>query len=238
MFAATQLWGKLGRAYMLALSERQYTRTYRENLDHALTLTLKAWLKILDKSPRRALRPGQSEATDFVIFTDGYHPDKRKNETGEAQIGGLIFEAGGPRQPEYFSEQVKGGLMNAWIKRENQIVMVELFAPVVAVHLFEERLKDKKLLIFVDSEAVEGALVKGYSSRSDLSELTGKFWEQMARINCTVYIDRVSTDSNPADGPSRPGKDIPEPALGWSRKQCDVEACIPKAQKRAWAEID
>jgi hypothetical protein len=30
MFAATQLWGKLGRAYMLALSERQYKNIQRE----------------------------------------------------------------------------------------------------------------------------------------------------------------------------------------------------------------
>ena len=43
MFAASQLWGKVGRAFLRPLSERQYTRTYRENLDRAIRLALEEW---------------------------------------------------------------------------------------------------------------------------------------------------------------------------------------------------
>ena len=109
--------------------------------------------------------------------------------------------------------------------------MVELFAPVLALHAMEESVRGKKLLLFVDSESVEGALVKGYSSREDLSELVGKFWEQAARLDCLVYICRVST-GHPADGPSRPGKCTPAPDL--KKVTTTLVHELAQVQKRAW----
>ena len=58
-------------------------------------------------------------------------------------------------------------------------------------------------LLFVDSEPVQGALVKGYSSKEDLCELVGVFWSLALEIQVNLYIDRVPTDSNPSDPPSR-----------------------------------
>ena len=81
--------------------------------------------------------------------------------------------------------------------------MVELFAPVLALAMMGKFLEKKKVLLFVDSEPVEGALVKGYSSRSDMCELTGEFWHLAHRWDIRIYIDRVPTDSNPSDGLSR-----------------------------------
>ena len=48
-----------------------------------------------------------------------------------------------------------------------------------------------------------GALIKGYSSREDLCSLVGLFWELCEAGSIGMYIDRVPTDSNPSDGPSR-----------------------------------
>eukprot|EP00971_Amphidinium_carterae_P312007 6202127-Amphidinium_carterae.1 len=55
----------------------------------------------------------------------------------------------------------------------------------------------------VDSDASLGALVKGHSSRSDLCELVSVFWLSAAELDVCWYLDRVPTDANPADGPSR-----------------------------------
>merc|ERR1711904_508269 len=81
--------------------------------------------------------------------------------------------------------------------------MVELFAPVLALAMMGKFLEKKKVLLFVDSETVEGALVKGYSARSDMCELTGEFWHLAHIWDIRIYIDRVPTDSNPSDGLSR-----------------------------------
>ena len=234
MFAASQLWEKLGRAYLLALSERQYTKVYREGVDKALKLSLEAWLRLLELAPRRELKPLESDAVDVVLFTDGYYPDSRKGESGKAQVGAVLFAAGGTTQPLYLSEQLEQRTVDTWLTRQNQISMVELFAPVLALFAMEEAVRGKKLLLFVDSEAVEGALVKGYSSREDLSELVGKFWEQAARLDCLVYVCRVSTDGNPADGPSRPGKCTPAPELHWKRVTTTLVHELAHLKTRAW----
>ena len=57
MYAATQLWGKIGQAYLRPLSERQYSKQPTTKLDKALELALKAWIRLLDSAPRRPLRP-------------------------------------------------------------------------------------------------------------------------------------------------------------------------------------
>ena len=58
-------------------------------------------------------------------------------------------------------------------------------------------------MLFVDSEPVEGALIKGYSARWDLCELCGVFWLRAQELDALIYVDRVPTDSNPSDGLSR-----------------------------------
>jgi hypothetical protein len=79
---------------------------------------------------------------------------------------------------------------------------------------FRDYIKDKSVILLVDAEAVEGALVKGYSALEDICELIGKFWDLALELNCSVYIDRVPTDANCADGPSRNKLQIGE-SLGW-----------------------
>ena len=92
--------------------------------------------------------------------------------------------------------------------------MIELVATVLAFHTFGDYLRGRTVLLLVDSEAVEGALVKGYSARSDLCELVGVFWDLVLDLKCLVYIDRVPTDANCSDGSSRDKLWIGE-RLGW-----------------------
>ena len=62
-------------------------------------------------------------------------------------------------------------MLSTWIPRKTQIFMIELFATVLALETFRHYMQDSTVLLLVDAEAVEGALVKGYSSRSDTSLL-------------------------------------------------------------------
>ena len=48
-----------------------------------------------------------------------------------------------------------------------------------------------------------GALVKGYSAKEDMCELVGIFWDLAAEFDTLVFLDRIPTDANPADDPSR-----------------------------------
>ena len=51
--------------------------------------------------------------------------------------------------------------MTEWVPRKTQVSMIEMLAPVIVNEEFKKELRGKKVLLFVDSECVEGALVKG-----------------------------------------------------------------------------
>ena len=157
---------------------------------------------------------------DFVIFTDGSFPDEREDSLEYPWIGGVLF--GVDRTPLQFGARVPERLIKKWLPRKSQIAMVEMFAVVVALASFRDLITGSWILIFVDSEPVLGALVKGYSSKEDMCELTGVFWQLALEIRALAYLDRVSTDANPADPPSRNKMDVGT-KLGWK----SVRAVFP-----------
>ncbi|CAE8610890.1 unnamed protein product, partial [Polarella glacialis] len=132
-----------------------------------------------------------------VIFTDGVLA------VFQPTIGAVVFDKWSA-QAFYISLVVPQEVIDEWLPRATQIAMVELLAPVVVNHVFGSRLANRNVILMVDSEPVEGTLVKGYSSRSDMCWLTTSvFWQQALDLRSLYYIDRVPTDANISDGPSR-----------------------------------
>ena len=117
--------------------------------------------------------------------------------------------------PLQFTAVVPKHVQKKWIPRKTQIVCVEMVAPPIALETFKDRLFGADIILLIDSEAVEAALVKGYSSKEDLCELISVFWNQVFDLQArVVFIDRVATDANPPDWPSRNNLSIGE-AAGW-----------------------
>ena len=212
MFGSSQLWGKVGRAFLRALSERQYSRVPALSLNKPIRLALNEWRHLIQKGPARPIELITEKKADFVIFTDGSFPDEREDSLEYPWIGGVLLGIG--RTPLQFGARVPERLIQKWLPRKSQIATVEMFAVVVALASFRDLILGSWILIFVDSEPVLGALVKGYSSKEDMCELTGVFWQLALEIRALAYLDRVSTDANPADPPSRNKMDIGT-KLGW-----------------------
>ena len=212
MFGASQLWGKIGRAFLRALSERQYIRHPRSDMNKALVKSLEHWKWLIQHGPPRPIQVARAQKPDVVIFTDGSFPDGSEGSPLKPWIGGVMFRRG--HQPLQFGCEVSQSLIDKWLPRKSQIAMVELFATVVALETFREVLQNSSSLLFVDSESVQGALVKGYSAREDFCELVGSFWKLALDVKVNLYIDRISTDANPADPPSRDRMDVGV-KLGW-----------------------
>ena len=93
--------------------------------------------------------------------------------------------------------------METWLPRKTQIGMIELVAPLMALEALGKRVDGCRIIVLVDSEAAEGALARGYSGVEDVCALAGLFWRQCVARGIAPYIDRVPTDGNPSDGPSR-----------------------------------
>ena len=74
----------------------------------------------------------------------------------------------------------------------------------------------------VDSDLVRRAAIKGHSAFEDICSGITSFWEIIRGAGASVYLDRIPTDGNLSDGPSR--------AVWRSAGQCEwatVAAKIP-----------
>ena len=111
-------------------------------------------------------------------------------------------------------------LMNKWLPRKTQIIMVETFAAVAVMRELGDLMAERSVTFYIDSEPVQAALVKGYSGKEDLCYLVGLFWHLAADLSVAAYLDRVPTDSNPSDGPSH--NNVAELC---ARGAVEVEAC-------------
>ena len=103
----------------------------------------------------------------------------------------------------YLSEIIPEHVMATFQHRENAVVVTETAAVLVALQVLANHLRGRDVLLFVDSESVEAAIVKGASSADDLSGLIDAIWRTAVKDEVHVYVDRVPTDANPSDGPSR-----------------------------------
>ena len=184
--------------------------------------SLKQWRKLVDSGPPRPIDVAHDRLVDAVIFTDGFTPDPRSQDRSPDRIGGAIFDRrlGHPRQ---FTSEVPEEVKRRWLSRTAQIVPIEMLAPVVALETFADRVQNADIIMLIDSEAVEGALIKGYSNREDLCLIISVFWDLALKLRSRIFIDRVSTDANPADAPSRNRLGLGSRA-GWST----VPAVWPK----------
>ena len=206
-FASSQFLGKCGRAALRALSERQYscdfdTRLTVNGQPTAAKKALLLWQGILTNGRPRPIPRTIGGPADAILCTDGFFPNPRLRETGHPRVGGVLFTSWRSK-PVAFSKRVDEAIMERWFKRETQINQVELLALVAAMEAYGPELEGKRVIALVDSEGALGAAIKGYSVHRDVSDLVTILWESVSRWGIILYLDRISTDANISDGPSR-----------------------------------
>ena len=85
-------------------------------------------------------------------------------------------------------------------------------------------------MLFVDNNPALCSLVKGYSPAVDASELIGQFWIDIASLGVGLFVDRVESGSNLADGPSRRDLALLE-KLGSRQVELDMTWCSRAGDK-------
>ena len=194
-FTTCSLFGRTGRAQMRPLSERQYQFSGKVGLNGPLRSALKAWEVILQDGRPRPIPEATGGPADAVLFTDG----AANRDGSEPTIGGAAF-AWWFKSPKGFAAKVPSSLRDRWVPRKSQITLIELFATVVALDHFGPAFTGKRVVLMIDSEAALDALVKGHSRTDDVCELVSVLWQIVARHQVLIYLDKVATDSNIADG--------------------------------------
>ena len=210
-FVAGHFAEKHGRSFLRVLSERQFSSKGYTGLSPALRRSLAMWVVIISSEAGARSLPGEDgeRAADTVAFTDGFHPEVRPwmpASDEPSRVGWCTFTPGHSDDTDsalFSSFVVTPDILSNWIDRRMQIGMVELFGAVLLVDAMGPAMRGKRVLLLIDNESVQGALIKGYSSISDQSDLIGYFRYLTLVYDICMFICRVPTDSNPADDPSR-----------------------------------
>jgi len=200
-FACTALYGRVGRAALKPVYERQHSSHIY--IDKQLRAALQCILQIMNEAPPRAVLPSfLSSRRSSVAYTDGQ---------GAGWIAAVIFP-GAPFKPFYSAMQLPSDLVSRFPRgsgrcgRANAIEQIETCAVVLLLEVFGDVLLDSDLRLFVDNIAEQGSLIRGFSRSHSQAVLCGAVWKRVARLRVGLWVDRVESAANIADIPTRPEK--------------------------------
>ena len=131
-----------------------------------------------------------------ILYTDG------SCEDNFAGIGAVLFSES---KVEVIEEQLPPPVMECWSRLgiKHAIAQVELVSVWLALKTWASALSSCDLLIFTDNVSVKEGLVKGTSTNLVSRILLFKIAALEVALGLRVWISRVPSKSNPADGPSR-----------------------------------
>eukprot|EP00435_Cladocopium_sp_Y103_P021695 s4096_g5.t1 len=198
-FLCSTLFGKLGRFCTGALRERQYARGSPTSLTPLLLLSLRLMQHVVQLAPRRTCSFNRRDPPG-ILYTDASDVPDRDPQYG---LGGVLILQTPKFHMEFFSCSVPQALIDSLIPKSNQMTPLETMAGPTALRTWCTLLKGMQLIHFVDNNSAASNLVKGFSAKFDTTPLIGDYWTTAAEFGIDIYVDRVESKSNLADGASR-----------------------------------
>ncbi|CAE7268214.1 unnamed protein product, partial [Symbiodinium sp. CCMP2456] len=127
------------------LSECQSMKDLRSDhmeVNPAIARSPRFWRRLIQLGPPREISLRAPKSSDLVIFTDGFTPDRRKEEAGPDRIGAVVLDRRAPA-PKQFSGIIPSEISEKWLKRKTQIVPIEMIAPILVLETFRDHLRDR-----------------------------------------------------------------------------------------------
>ena len=194
-FASTQLFGRTMRNKLKALNNHVSSRRVAIGSD-----TISALKLIRASLEANKARVVSAELSDHIhIYVDAsFEPD------GYCGIGGVCYDSAG-NLLGFFSERAPDDLIQLLKSgdKETAIFELEAIAVVVAVKVWESKLSGHRVVLFTDNEGVRTSVLKGSSSNFNVSCLLEHIFLVEENLAFQLWVERVPSQSNPADEPSR-----------------------------------
>ena len=91
------------------------------------------------------------------------------------------------------------------MKEDQRTAIFELegLAIVVALDLFADEVKGRRLVVFADSQSVQSSFIKWKSKNSNMDLLLRRMCTSEDKLGIIAWKERVPSQSNPADELSR-----------------------------------
>ena len=157
------------------------------------------------------LRPAPAREFEFraehkpplILIADGWQKDL--GPPYELGAGAVIWDPLTARL-EYFSMRIDDDLLDRWSSKGTKAMLInqaELIPALVARFTWKDLFRRRTMIHFVDNDGVRDAFIRGNSSSSDSGVMLGLLTLIDVQLKRDVWIERVPSPSNIADGPSR-----------------------------------
>ena len=194
-FASSQVFGRKFRRLLKVLSN--HVTMGRKVLTASTKCCLEEVVALLNRNVPRKVVATQADILHVYV-------DASFNEVGYSGIGGLVIDMLGAHL-SFFSAKVEKEMISSIVTRGQRTIIqeLEMLAVLCAFKCWQKESAIHRVVLFTDSESVRGAFLKNWSANHDSDKLLESIFQIESTFNLPVWIERVPSQSNPADSLSR-----------------------------------
>ena len=182
--------GRLGRALLRPLFQIRRGKSWSQLLESALQW----WLEVLSLQIYVERPWAWPSSRPVQIFCDA--------AGSPARLAAIIFTEDG--QTLYTDAEPPPPVLEFFIDRaDNQICSLEICAIALGLSTFGEFCIGRNVHIWSDNSGSENAVRRGSATAWDHNMVVHAIWVKAAMLKCHLRVDRVPTELNIADLPSR-----------------------------------
>ena len=196
-FAVQNCFRQFGRAMVRPFYAQQYAKNRNGRCDEILMGAIKWWIEVFDNDLKQAIDL-RKRAKTVDLFCDA---------SGNPPIMAAVMLDKGCA--EYCTKLVPDAIMQKFEHRKDEQIMgLELLAVLMGVETFQNKLKNRNVRVWTDNIGGECALRKQTSRMTDHNAIVHLTWLRAAQIGAGLFMNRVPTNENIADGPTRPTEEV------------------------------
>ena len=196
-FGAQHCFRKFGRVMIRPFYCQQYAPTRRSKCDRALRQAVRWWLEVFKKDLTQEISlKHRHKTTTMFCDASGSPPivaavliDNKNIFFCESAVPSKVFEKFASRN-------------------DDQIMALELYAILMGIESFADKIASSNLTVWTDNVGGECALKRQTARAADHNQLVHQVWARAAALKAGIWINRVPSAENIADGPTRPLDDI------------------------------
>ncbi len=167
-------------------------RWSRHQVCHACDFTLDCLSSLRGRSVG-----GRGERRPVLVFTDAAF------EGGVSTYGVVIIDQVSSKR-EVFGGEILQHLTDFWLHWGSQVIaQAEAFAMLIARIAFRSVLHNRRVIFFVENESCRYSCIKTSSDSQSFMRIIHLFHHSSEIDHAIVWVERVPSDSNVADLPSR-----------------------------------
>ena len=199
-FSAGQLFGRVGRMYLVPFKLRQYVKNGCSHITEEIERAIAFWLSVLPCGPFRAV-PLHSGTPYVITMSDG---------EGTGSVAAAIWSPlvpGGVHQPRWFQIDLPPSVLIAWSESTDIEPQrhINKLRPSFLQFVFAPGPSSSAVRSGYTSSTTRcsGLPYSGYSNNSSPSAVVYYTWAQIPALICWPSFERVPSECNIVDGLSR-----------------------------------